>query len=117
MQSTGQTSRHASHPVQLSALITATSLGSFFRDPLFAMRSTLVGYRSASALKFYIPPVGRTIRGAPARFEFSLMRMLLVTDLRDEFVVRDPNRAPFDDRHAVEQLNSARFSKRASRPR
>src|SRR5579872_2978816 len=41
MQSTGQTSKHASQPVQLSALITATSLGSFFRDPLFAIRSTL----------------------------------------------------------------------------
>src|SRR5262245_30887460 len=40
MQSTGQTSRHASHPVQLSALMTATSFGSFFRDPLFAMCST-----------------------------------------------------------------------------
>src|SRR5229473_1821516 len=37
MQSTGQTSRQASHPVQLSALITATSLGSFLRDPLFAI--------------------------------------------------------------------------------
>ena len=29
----GQTSRHASQPVQLSALMTATSLGSFFRPP------------------------------------------------------------------------------------
>src|SRR5258708_19346424 len=40
MQSTGQTSRDASQPVQLSALITATSLGSFFLEPVFAIRST-----------------------------------------------------------------------------
>jgi hypothetical protein len=31
MQSTGQTSMQASHPVQLSARMTASSLGSFFR--------------------------------------------------------------------------------------
>src|SRR6266852_8476959 len=31
MQSTGQTSIHASQPVQLSARMTASSLGSFFR--------------------------------------------------------------------------------------
>ena len=37
MQSTGQTSRHASHPVQLSALITANSLGSFLRGPCLAI--------------------------------------------------------------------------------
>jgi hypothetical protein len=37
MQSTGQTSRQASQPVQLSALITATSLGSFLRAPDFAI--------------------------------------------------------------------------------
>src|SRR4051794_36522130 len=37
MQSTGHTSRQASQPVQLSALMTATSLGSFLRDPDFAI--------------------------------------------------------------------------------
>src|ERR1700722_5532414 len=37
MQSTGQTSRQASQPVQLSALITATSLGSFLRAPDLAI--------------------------------------------------------------------------------
>jgi hypothetical protein len=31
MQSTGQTSTHASQPVQLSALTTASALGSFLR--------------------------------------------------------------------------------------
>ena len=37
MQSTGQTSRHASQPVQLSALMIATSLGNFLRAPDLAM--------------------------------------------------------------------------------
>jgi len=37
MQSTGQTSRQLSQPVQLSALMTASSLGSFLRGPAFAM--------------------------------------------------------------------------------
>lgn len=37
IQSTGQTSRHDSQPVQLSALMTATSFGSFFLDPAFAI--------------------------------------------------------------------------------
>src|SRR5437763_6740907 len=37
MQSTGQTSRHDSQPVQLSALITANSLGTFLRGPSLAM--------------------------------------------------------------------------------
>src|SRR6185295_14933198 len=37
MQSTGQTSRHASQPVQLSALMTASSLGSFLRGPALAI--------------------------------------------------------------------------------
>ena len=37
MQSTGQTSRHASQPVQLSALMTANSLGSFLRGPSLAI--------------------------------------------------------------------------------
>src|SRR6476620_12380191 len=37
MQSTGQTSRHDSQPVQLSALIIATSLGSFFLGPALAI--------------------------------------------------------------------------------
>src|ERR1044072_6549091 len=37
MQSTGQTSRHDSQPVQLSALITASSLGSFLRGPCLAI--------------------------------------------------------------------------------
>jgi hypothetical protein len=37
MQSTGQTSTHDWQPVQLSALMTATSLGSFLRTPFFAM--------------------------------------------------------------------------------
>jgi hypothetical protein len=41
MQSTGQTSRHASQPVQLSALMTATSFGSFFREPALAIDSYL----------------------------------------------------------------------------
>src|SRR5260221_14696696 len=40
MQSTGQTSKHASQPVQLSALMTASSLGSFLRGPCLA----IVGY-------------------------------------------------------------------------
>src|SRR5262245_34009226 len=37
MQSTGQTSRHDSQPVQLSALMIATSLGSFLRGPALAI--------------------------------------------------------------------------------
>src|SRR6478672_2792786 len=37
MQSTGQTSRHDSQPVQLSALITANSFGTFLRGPSLAM--------------------------------------------------------------------------------
>src|SRR6185436_4289049 len=37
MQSTGQTSRQDSQPVQLSALMTARALGSFLRGPAFAM--------------------------------------------------------------------------------
>src|SRR5262249_5628434 len=49
MQSTGQTSRHDSQPVQLSALITANSLGTFLRGPSFA-----ITYKAAT--------VGRGIR-------------------------------------------------------
>jgi hypothetical protein len=41
MQSTGQTSKHDSQPVQLSALMTATSFGSFLREPALAMLSNL----------------------------------------------------------------------------
>src|SRR5262245_39686364 len=41
MQSTGQTSRQASQPVQLSALMTASSLGSFFRGPCLAIVGSL----------------------------------------------------------------------------
>src|SRR6185369_17193993 len=37
MQSTGQTSRHDSQPVQLSALMTANSLGTFLRGPSLAI--------------------------------------------------------------------------------
>src|SRR3990172_2254389 len=37
MQSTGQTSRHDSQPVQLSALMTANSFGTFLRGPALAM--------------------------------------------------------------------------------
>ena len=37
MQSTGQTSRHDSQPVQLSALMTANSFGTFLRGPSLAM--------------------------------------------------------------------------------
>src|SRR5271156_5455525 len=37
MQSTGQTSRQASQPVQLSALMTASSFGSFLRGPCLAI--------------------------------------------------------------------------------
>src|SRR6478752_1409934 len=43
MQSTGQTSRHDSHPVQLSALMIATSFGSFLRGPTLAISKVLVG--------------------------------------------------------------------------
>src|SRR4051812_24299506 len=43
MQSTGQTSRHDSQPVQLSALIIATSFGSFLRGPALAISKVLVG--------------------------------------------------------------------------
>ena len=43
MQSTGQTSRHDSQPVQLSALMIATSLGSFLRGPALAISKVLVG--------------------------------------------------------------------------
>src|SRR3954454_24322103 len=41
MQSTGQTSRHDSQPVQLSALMTAKALGSFLRGPCLAIRYSL----------------------------------------------------------------------------
>jgi hypothetical protein len=44
MQSTGQTSKHASQPVQLSALMTANSLGSFLRGPCFAIDVSDDGY-------------------------------------------------------------------------
>src|SRR4029078_1076962 len=37
MQPTGRTARQASQPVQLSALMTASSLGSFLRGPALAM--------------------------------------------------------------------------------
>src|SRR5215210_7856295 len=37
MQSTGQTSRHDSQPVQLSALMTANSFGTFLRGPSLAI--------------------------------------------------------------------------------
>src|SRR5262245_42581152 len=37
MQSTGQTSRHDSQPVQLSALMTANSFGTFLRGPALDM--------------------------------------------------------------------------------
>ena len=37
IQSTGHTSKHDSQPVQLSAFMTANSLGSFLRGPFFAM--------------------------------------------------------------------------------
>src|SRR5271163_3400307 len=40
MQSTGQTSRQDSQPVQLSALMTASSLGSFLRGPCLAIGHT-----------------------------------------------------------------------------
>src|SRR5437868_78990 len=58
MQSTGQTSRQASQPVQLSALITATSLGSFFRDPLFAMQRTF----QSDFVGWALCPSGRVFR-------------------------------------------------------
>src|SRR5512145_2180245 len=50
MQSTGQTSRQASQPVQLSALITASSLGSFLRGPALAMERTFIGISASGGL-------------------------------------------------------------------
>src|SRR5882757_6900480 len=55
MQSTGQTSRHDSQPVQLSALMTANSLGTFLRGPSLAMggheRQNETGKGSSSFVK------------------------------------------------------------------
>src|SRR5688572_16289210 len=42
IQSTGQTSKHDSQPVQLSALMTATSLGNFLRGPCLAIGNSLL---------------------------------------------------------------------------
>jgi len=50
MQSTGQTSRHDSQPVQLSALIIASSLGTFFRGPFFAIKLSLLGVKPWSSV-------------------------------------------------------------------
>lgn len=52
MQSTGQTSMHASQPVQLSAVITASSLGSFLRGPCLAMRDISVEEEAGGEFSF-----------------------------------------------------------------
>src|SRR5262245_36912338 len=68
MQSTGQTSRHDSQPVQLSALMTAISFGSFLRGPALAifkspLRTTIchgskiTGEPSISARDFFHKPL------------------------------------------------------------
>src|SRR5438874_2527278 len=68
MQSTGQTSRHDSQPVQLSALMIATSLGSFLRGPALAIIESplrTVLYAIASGLR-------RTSRSARDFFHKSI---------------------------------------------
>ena len=44
MQSTGQTSKQLSHPVQLSAWIIASSLGIFFLTAFFAIKFAIGNY-------------------------------------------------------------------------
>src|SRR5437588_9556281 len=69
MQSTGQTSIQASHPVQLSARTTASSLGSFLRalPAPFAMRSSPLGMPSDTRIYLYHTqaPAGRSALHRP----------------------------------------------------
>src|SRR5437879_5085733 len=70
MQSTGQTSTHASQPVQLSARTTASALGTFFLalPAPFAMTLPRSGYcRGRMVFPNYQPPDTLIIRGFPAK--------------------------------------------------